>query len=312
MDLPGTFIFMSALVCLILALQWGGATKSWGSADVIGTLVGFGVIIIVFIGLEIYQDERALLVPRILKQKSTILLCSFQLFGSAAFMLFMYYLPIYFQVVSGVSAASSGVRNLPYILGICIFTVVSGMVITTTGHYIPLMIIGTTLSTTGSGLLYTFDIGTPSSEWIGYQILAGIGFGLVIQIPIIVAQAISTPQDLSSITAIMIFFQTLGFAIFVSVGQTLFTNELISSVPKYVPGIDTAKVVATGATDLRRVFPADQIPGIVRAYMEGLKNAYTMSIALAGVSFCIAIAILVFDRRRLNQDETAKAGAGAA
>jgi MFS family permease len=90
MDLPGTFIFMAALVCLILALQWGGASKSWGSADVVGTLVGFAAILAVFIALEIYQDERALLVPRILKQKSTILLSLFQVFGSASFMLFMY------------------------------------------------------------------------------------------------------------------------------------------------------------------------------------------------------------------------------
>jgi hypothetical protein len=174
------------------------------------------------------------------------------------------------------------------------------------------MIIGTVLSTTGSGLVYTFNVGTPSSEWIGYQIIAGIGFGLVIQIPIIVAQALSSPKDLSSVTALMIFFQSLGFALFVSVGQTLFTNELVSAAPKYVPGVDAAKVVSTGATELRDTFPAGQIPGLVHAYMDGLKNAYIMAIALAGVSVLISVAILVFDRRRLNQEETKKAGGGAA
>jgi len=328
MDLPGTALFMCALVCLILALQWGGATKPWGSGDVIGTLVGFGVIIIAFIAWEIYQDERALLVPRLLKQKSTILLASFQIFGSAAFMLFMvsctsisslkhaltsmkYYLPIYFQVVSDVTAAQSGIRNLPFILGICLFTIVSGMTIMVTGHFIPLMIIGSTLSTLGSGLLYTLDIGTPTGKWIGYQIVAGIGFGLVIQIPIIVSQAISKPADLSSITAIIIFFQTLGFTIFVSMGQTLFTNQLVTSAPKYVPGIDVNLMVSTGATDIRKVFPADQVAGIVHAYMDGLKNAYAMSIAVAGTSFIIAMCVLLFDRRRLNQDET-KNATGAA
>jgi hypothetical protein len=83
---------MAALVCLILSLQWGGATKSWGSADVVGTLVGFGTILAAFIALEIYQDERALLVPRLLKQKSTILLSLFIVLGAASFMLFMYWL----------------------------------------------------------------------------------------------------------------------------------------------------------------------------------------------------------------------------
>lgn len=89
MDLPGTALFLCALVCLILALQWGGTTKSWRSADVIGCVVGFILLIITFIGVEIYQDERALLIPRIMKQKSLILMASFQIFGSAAFMMFM-------------------------------------------------------------------------------------------------------------------------------------------------------------------------------------------------------------------------------
>lgn len=181
------------------------------------------------------------------------------------------------------------------------------MVITVTGHFIPLIIVGTILGTVGSGLIYTFNIGTPSSEWIGYQTVAGIGFGLIIQVPIIVCQAIAKPADLSSFTAIIIFFQTLGFTIFVAIGQSLFTNQLVLSVPKYVRGIDTALVVTTGATDIRRVFPAEQVPGIIHAYMDGLKNAYALAIAVAGISFLVSIYVLVFDYRRLNQEETAKA-----
>src|ERR1700712_4678811 len=66
MDLPGTFILMASFVCLILALQWGGVAKAWGSADVIGTLIGFALILIIFIAFEIWQGERALVVPRLM------------------------------------------------------------------------------------------------------------------------------------------------------------------------------------------------------------------------------------------------------
>ncbi|KIW01423.1 uncharacterized protein PV09_07185 [Verruconis gallopava] len=312
MDFPGTFILMGALVCLILTLQWGGVTKSWGSADVIGTLVGFVTILALFIAVEIYQDERALLLPRLMKKKSNILFSLFQVFGSSSFMIFMYYLPVYFQVVSGVSAAKSGVRNLPFIISICMMTIISGGIITVTGHFIPIILFGTILGTVGSGLIYTFGVNTPSSEWIGYQIAAGIGFGLIIQVPIICSQALSTAEDLSSVTAIMMFFQTVGFAVFVSVGQSLFTNKLILSAEKYVPGVDVAKVVATGATDLRKAFPAEQLEGLIHAYMDGLTDAYTMAIAISGVSFLVATAILILDYRRLNQEETKKAVGAAA
>jgi MFS family permease len=311
MDLLGTFVLLAAMICLILALQWGGTTKSWGSADVIGVLVGFGLILILFIGIEIWLDDRALIVPRLMKQKTMTLLALFQVFNSGVFLMFLYYLPIYFQVVSGVSAAQSGVRNLPFILGIALMTIVSGIIITVTGHYIHLIVLGATLGSIGSGLLYTLDVGSSSSKWIGYQALAGIGMGLGIQIAIIVSQSVVAQADISSITAIMIFFQTISGAIFVSIGQTLFTNQLVKAVPKYVPGLDPATVVATGATRLKDTFSATELPGVIRAYMSGLKDAYILGIALGGCAFVVSILFVLYDRRKLNHEKKA-AGAGGA
>jgi MFS transporter, DHA2 family, glioxin efflux transporter len=312
MDLLGTFFLMAAMICLILALQWGGTTKSWGSADVIGVLIGFGLISILFIGIEIWLDDRALIVPRLMKQRTFALLALFQSFNSGVFFMFLYYLPIYFQVVSGVTAAESGVRNLPFILAIALMTIVSGITITITGHYIHLLVLGATLGTIGSSLLYTLDVGSSSSKWIGYQALAGIGFGLGVQIAIIVSQSIVAQADISSITAIMIFFQTISGAIFVSIGQTLFTNQLVKSVPKYVPGLDPATVVATGATKLKDTFSAIDLPGVIRAYMSGLKDAYALGIALAGCALVISVLFVLFDRRKLNHEQKAAADSGAA
>ena len=133
LDLAGSFIFMAAIVCLILALQWGGTTKSWGDSDVIGTLVGFFVILAVFIVNEWWMDERALMVPRLIKQKTFLLMALYVMFNCATFFILIYYLPIYFQSIDGVSAASSGVRNLPFILGITLFTIASGISISVWG-----------------------------------------------------------------------------------------------------------------------------------------------------------------------------------
>lgn len=118
MDFLGSFLIMASITSLILALQWAGVTKSWRSGDVIGTLIGFVLIAILFGINEWYMGERALLMPRLLKRKTMLFMGSFQVFNSATFMVLLYYLPIYFQVVSGVSAAKSGIHNLPFILGI--------------------------------------------------------------------------------------------------------------------------------------------------------------------------------------------------
>jgi hypothetical protein len=311
MDFIGTFLLMASFICLILALQWGGVSKAWHSADVIGTLVGFILLLIIFVVVEVWQDDRALIVPRLMKQKTIALLSVFQIFNSGCFLLLMYYLPIYFQVVSGVSASQSGIRNVPYVLGISLSSIISGVGITMTGHYLPFLVLGPVLATIGSGLIYTLDIGSSSSAWIGYQALSGLGLGLSIQIAIIVSQAIVPTEDISSITAIMIFFQTIAGAVFVSVGQSLFANKLLSTVPKLAPGVSPALVLATGATELRKSFNAAQLPAIIRSYMDGLKDAYILSIMLGGLAVLVAVAALVFDRRRLHHDAKRPVGGAA-
>lgn len=98
-----------------------------------------------------------------------------------------------------------------------------------------------------------------------------------------------TPKHLDiKLTRTIIVFQTIGGAFFVSAGQTAFTNRIVSRIPSTAPGLDPGQVVATGATEIRSTFP-DQIAGVVRAYMDGIKLAFAISIALAGVTGLIAL-----------------------
>lgn len=211
MDLPGTFTLMAAIVCYILAMQWGGQSKAWSSSEVIGCLVGFVLILGLFVVIEYFQGERAMIVGRLIKDRTVWsgMLYIF-LLGGGYFVL-LYYIPIYFQVVDNVSAANSGIRNLPLILGTVLTTIMSGFLISAFGHYVPYLFLGTVGATIGAGLLYTLDINSTSSQWIGYQALTGLGVGIAFQVPIIATQALSKPSDLSSATAMVLgtFFPLL-------------------------------------------------------------------------------------------------------
>ncbi|KAL6713737.1 hypothetical protein ACLMJK_008229 [Lecanora helva] len=288
MDPLGTFTIMAAIVCYLLALQWGGTTKAWSDSDVIGTLVGFGLLLVAFIVIEWFEGDRALMQKDLLGRRDIVVHIMYIFFFGGSFFILLYYLPIYFQSVDGVSASKSGVDNLPLILGVSICTVISGGLITATGIYVPWLYAGAILATIGSGLIYTLDLGSSSSKWIGYQALAGIGIGFAFQVPIIHNQATVKMSEISSVTAVTLFFQTIGGAFFVSAGQTAFANRLLSRVPVTAPGVSPKLVVATGATELRDVFAEKDIHGIIVAYMDGLKVAYALAIALAGVSLPVA------------------------
>ncbi|KZT52965.1 major facilitator superfamily transporter [Calocera cornea HHB12733] len=289
MDLLGTFTIMAAVVCYLLALQWGGVTGPWNNSKSYGLLIGFGLLVITFAIIEWRMGERSIILPRLLKQRTVAVSSVFIFFLAGGFFLLVYYVPVYFQSIDNVSASESGVRNVPLILGVAIFTILSGNLISYFGHYVPLMVFGACLATIGAGLLYTLDIGTSSSKWIGYQVVAGVGIGIAVQIPISAAQARVPMSDLAPVTATVLFFQTIGGAFFISAGQSIFTNRLLNTLAKTAPSVDPALVIATGATDLHQVFPADVLPGILRAYMDGLKDTYALAIAALGIASVVSI-----------------------
>jgi MFS transporter, DHA2 family, glioxin efflux transporter len=288
MDIPGTFTIMAAVVCYLLALQWGGITKTWSDPQVVGMLVGFPLFLTLFIIIEWRTGERALIPGRILKQRNVLVNVIYALFVVGPMFVLIYYLPIYFQSIKGVSAAQSGIRNIPLVVSVGLSTIVSGVLITVFGQFGYLMIIGAVMEAIGSGLIYTFEIDTGTGYWVGYQIVAGVGVGIGVQIPIIVNQASADPSDLASASAITLFFQTIGGAFWVSAGQSAFVNRLSQRLLETAPTVNPQLVIATGATELRRVFTPEQIPGILEAYMDGLKLAFLLCIVLAATTVVVS------------------------
>lgn len=101
-------------------MQYGGQTKPWGNSVVIGLLVGSGLMTIAFIILEYFQGDRAMVMPRLIKQRSVWVGGFYQFCFGASYFILLYYLPIYFQSVDNASPINSGVRNLPMIIPVVI------------------------------------------------------------------------------------------------------------------------------------------------------------------------------------------------
>lgn len=245
-DLFGSFVIMAAAVCYLLAMQWGGISKKWNSGSVIGTLVGFGILVILFILVEWKQGDRAVIVGRLLRDRTISVGGVFAFFLGGAFFSLLYYIPIYFQVISGVSASESGIRNLALIIAVSICTISSGGLISIWGHFVPLLMIGGVFTTIGCGLIFTLGLNSPSSMWIGYQVLAGIGIGLCIQVPIIATQAVVEPEDISSVTAMTLCESELSLV-----------NNLIhfSSYPWYMKPRNNSFQQSSKQSVVRSSFP---------------------------------------------------------
>jgi hypothetical protein len=204
---------------------------------------------------------------------------------NSAFLLTFYYLPIYFQSVQGVSAASSGVRTIPYILSVTFCVVLVGQAISKTGYAYPWMIAGAAVTTIGSGMIYTFDINSSAGVWIGYQILGGIGIGISFQVPIMLTQATTAEADVPVATATLLFIQTLGGAFSVSMAQAAFQNILLKRLAITAPGLDPSIVLNAGSSELKAVVPAEFLQGVLEAYVSGFRGCLIVAIVFGGAAF---------------------------
>lgn len=180
---------------------------------------------------------------------------------------------------------------LPVILGMVLFSLVSGAIITTTGWYNPWMILAAILMPLGAGLLTTLRPETGHAKWIGYQAIYGLGIGAGFQQPLIVAQSVLPIEDVPIGTAIMMFSQILGGALIASVGQNIFTNQLAKNVVASVPGLDSKFVLSVGATQLVEKIPAASLVAVRAAYSKAINETFYVAVAMT--SLCIFPVLLV-------------------
>ncbi|KAK8050265.1 major facilitator superfamily transporter [Apiospora phragmitis] len=228
--------------------------------------------------------DNATVPPRIMRNRSVWTSSFFGFATTAAFFVLVYYLPIWFQAVQGASAVDSGLRNLPMLISVVVASMIAGIAVTVFGYYTPFMIAATVLMSIGAGLLSTFQPGTSRAAWIGYQVIFGLGVGLGMQQPLMAVQAVLNMVDVPTGTAIIVFAQTLGGSLFVGVGQSVFTNQLVKSLAAYVPSLSPSIVLATGATNLQKSLPVGDIAGIQLAYSEALTKAFLVTVALSAIS----------------------------
>ncbi|KAI1176176.1 MFS general substrate transporter [Nemania sp. FL0916] len=285
----GTLVFIPAIVSLLLALQWGGTMYPWNSGRIIGLFVVFGVLILVFLYIQYRQQENATVPPRIFRNR-TVMSGSFFAFAvGSAFFLFIYYIPIWFQAVQGVSAVNSGIRNLPMLLSVVVASLLAGGLITAFGYYTPFMILGVILAAVGGGLLTTWKPDTDTATWIGYQIIFGLGVGFGLQQPLIAVQTVLDIKDVPVGTSVIAFMQTLGGALFVSVGNNVFNNKLVEQLAKNVPEINPKIVLSAGTTNLQKTLPANLVPGVIISYNSALSTAFVVATALATIAIIGAV-----------------------
>ena len=202
-----------------------------------------------------------------------------------------YYLPVYFQSADGASPTMSGVYMLPSILAALILAVLSGKLVTIVGYYTPFSIASGVFIAIGYGLLSTLSAHSSTGEWIGYQILFGVGRGMGMQMPIVAVQNRLAPNVAPLAISLCMFTGMLFGGLFLSASATILTNSLRTLIPKYAPTADLEAIITAGATGFRSILSPEQVEGVKVAYAKSVNRVFYLCAALAVLCFVFSFGL---------------------
>lgn len=282
LDILGTFTFISAIVCLLLALKWGGTTYKWNEPRIIVLVVFSGLLMVAFCAIQAWLGETATVPSRILKNRTIWGASLFTFCFGGSFWTISYILPIWFQAIQGLSPIPSAIRNLPFIIATQLVTVTSGALITRFGWHTPWAYFCTVFMSIGAGLMMTFQVHTSIKKWFTYQVLFGLGSGAGFQQPIVAVQTVSNFEDMPIVTSLVIFAQQFGGAIWVSAATNVLTTQLLSHL-----GVGTSlarQIINFGMSNFRTVVPAFMLDSLLLECNKAIVKAFEVALILACVS----------------------------
>ena len=236
LDYLGMVLLALALVSLLLALSFGGAQYDWDSPECLGLLTFGLAMAVVFVLVELRAANP--IMPLTMYANRTValamtmvLLTGFALYGCLLF------LPLFFQSVLGVSAATSGSLLIPMLPAIVLGAILSGQLLSRAGeHYRLHVLCSTALATVGMYLISTMSKATDVVLIEAYLVLTGLGLGATLATITVAVQNSVPYAQVGSATAANQFWRSVGGMMGLAVVGAVMTSSFSSKLKAIVSG----------------------------------------------------------------------------
>jgi EmrB/QacA subfamily drug resistance transporter len=287
-DYLGAALLSGGVGALILLATWGGTEYAWGSRQIIG----LGVVGVALLAAFVWQERRAAepILPLQLFRSPIFSVANAMGFtiGMAMFGAIIF-IPLFLQIVYGVSATSSGLRTIPLMAGLLVTAVLSGRAISRIGRYRPFPIAGTAVLVVGMFLLSLLGVHTPTWVASAYMVVVGVGLGLVMQVLVLAVQNDAQPQDVGVATASATFFRSMGGAFGVALFGTIFATRLSDQLA----GLPHTVTAHLGSGVQLNPVQIDKLPPavhdvVLHAFAHALSGVFLFGMALSLVPFALS------------------------
>ncbi|KAI0921395.1 hypothetical protein AcW1_004613 [Taiwanofungus camphoratus] len=283
-DWLGNLIVIAGTTLAIMGLTWGGIRYPWTSVHVLAPLIIGLVLIVCFFIYESQVPDEPTMPWDILTNRTTVGGFMTTLVHGITSISIIYYMPVFFQACLGASPLRSSVQMLPTALVIAPFALVTGGTTQVISRYRPANIAGWVLTVVGFGVLTLLRANSSEGQWIGYQILAAAGTGLIFPAPIF---PILAPLPVSRTAAALAFFAFLrafGQTWGVTIGSTILQNELKKKLPAdFVSQFPQGSEIAYAAIPQIGSLPEPLRTQVRTAFASSIDVIWKTMIGIAGL-----------------------------
>ncbi|KAL6708030.1 hypothetical protein ACN47E_003464 [Coniothyrium glycines] len=315
LDWTGMLLFATGSVLFALPLSWAGALYPWGSWR---TLVPFIIGILVLAGFAVYEKyPQQPVYPRRIFSNVT---AQVTLIGAFVHGIILYavllYLPLYYQSVKLQSPLQAAVSILPFCVFVVVLSGAAAFAVEATRKYRWEIWVGWVLLAVGIGLMALWNRNSSQAASAGYQILAGIGVGVLFTVPTIAMQASApTVDDQGLAIGVLVSFRLFGGLVGLACGATAFSSTFERAVAAVGPLPDSVATLRDAASAvgfipyLREVsLPSELMDGITDAYGDSLRTIWYVLAGFAAVGgvtsfFCKELSLESEETGRQNWEE---------
>ncbi|TLS21200.1 uncharacterized protein PpBr36_10634 [Pyricularia pennisetigena] len=300
-DVGGTVILFMATASTLYALAYGGGAKPWSDPSIIATLV------FSFVGMGCFtlwewlappcRKHGWAVIPLRLFSNRTSASAFFVSFTSAIVTYWAFFMfPVFFQGVLGASPTQSGYMIFPLSAPFAPCAMIAGIVMSKTGRYKPIHVVGLGCITAGFALAASLGASSnkpgTTATWVIAELLMAAGIGGIMTCLLPAVQAELSDKDTAASTGTWAFVRSYGMIWGTSVPAALF-NDRFEQLLWTIDDASTRALLAHGEAYSRgpaivHTLPDDIKAQVVDVFTKSMQRVWQIGIAFAAVSFLVA------------------------
>ncbi len=233
-DYPGAVLLSLGLLSLLFSAVSVGERHRWHSPQVLFLLLLSFLLLAAFVRIELRAKAPIFPLELFSNRAFNVSIAVIFLNGMCMFGVISY-IPIFAQITLTRSASDSGLILIPLILALTLSSVISGQIVSRTGKYKIVLIIGSLMTAIGMYLLAGMGSETTSLQLLQSMVLMGAGFGTGMPIFIVVTQSSFPHSKLGVVTSSTQLFRSIGSTLGIAFLGTLMTAKLSSAMATIDP-----------------------------------------------------------------------------